>query len=179
MKHVVRPIEFVWCGILYVPGRSEAYLRSEAFVGELIGKINTFSQVPDSDESFTLDVIWEGYSQTVLNETRDGVRMRACCKRKFELQHEQALLKPDTDCVGPRFLQVVVGDIEFLLAASRELYPEDGWPETLSDDIEESIGLLTTAKNILCFIRPHIPEPFLISMLESPSTPGEHEHYLQ
>ena len=176
---VVRPIEFVWCGILYIPGQTEAYLRSEPFVGELIGRLNTFSQVCDEDPTFTLNVVWQGSSQTVRDVTEDGIRFRASCLLCHELEGEHALLKPDTDCVGPRFVQVVVGSIDFLLAASRVLYVEDGWPEALSDDIEEAMSLLTRDKNILCFIRPQISEPLLISPFQSARGVEEYNQYLQ
>jgi hypothetical protein len=175
---VVRPIEFIWCGILYIPGRTPAYWGSEPFVGELIGKLNTFSQVKEGAENFTLDVIWQGASDVVRDETREGMRVRGSFKRRHELEGEQALLKPDTDCMGPRFVQVAIGDIEFLLAVAHELRSEDGWPDALADDVEDAIDLLTKEKSILCFIRPQVPEPFLISADFAPLTPEEHEQRL-
>lgn len=176
---VVRPSEFVWCGIYFVPGKTDVFLRSEKFISEFIDKLNTFSLVRNSDPSFTLDAVMQGESQIVLDRTTEDARVRACSKRQHELEDEQAFLKPDTDCVGPRFIQMVFGDIEFLLTASRELRSDDGWPSTLSNDIEEVIGLVTMEKNILCFIRPHIFEPFLISMRNQPAGNEEHKQYLQ
>lgn len=176
---VVQPIEFIWCGILYVPGQSQAYLRSEPFVGELIGKLNTFSQVCDENSSFTLDIVWQGMSLKVHDETYDGMRVRTSCKYRHELENDEALLKPDADSFGPRFVQVIVGDIDFLLAASRELHAEDGWPSTLSDDIEDAIDLVTREKNILCFLRPQMYEPFLISATALPTDRDTYKQYMQ
>ncbi len=176
---VVRPIEFIWCGILYVPGQTEAYFRSDPFVGDLIGKFDTFSQVCDEDSNFTVDVMWQGSSQTVRDVVEDGIRFRTSCKRRHELGEEQTFLKPNTDCVGPRFVQMVGGDIEFLLAASRELHAEDGWPETLSGDIEEVIDLVTKEKGILCFIRPQIHEPFLLRTALPPTDTDTYKQYVQ
>lgn len=174
-----KPSEFIWCGVHFIQGRSEAYLRSEPFVGELMEKINTFSGVYENDSGFTLDVVWQGRSQIVRDETYDGMRIRGSYKQFRELGDEQVFLKPDTDSLGPQFVQIVVGDIEFLIAASRELLSEDGWPETLSSDIEEAVNFLTADKNILCFIRPHIREPLFISVLKQSAHVGDPDQYWQ
>lgn len=172
-------MEFLWCGIMYVPGRTNAYLGSEPFIAELIGKLNTFSQVKEGAESFTLDIIKQGSSQTVRDVTDEGIRFRGICLLHHELKKDGAFLKPVTDCFGPRFMQFVIGTIDFLTAAARQLHADDGWPETLSEDIEDSIDLLTTDKNILCFIRPHISEPFLLDTSQAPDLIETYNQYVQ
>lgn len=158
----VYPKQFVWCGVLLQKGMSESFLRSNAFVQKLTEKMLELLKNKEF-RGYTVDVVMEGVHQTARSLVDDGIYLRSLHCELRRLRQESVFLKPSCDSVGELFIQIVIGQLEFLISASREVSSDDGWPEKLADDIDTHIGILSPENCILGFIRPQARTPFLMS----------------
>lgn len=172
-----RPTKFIWCGVLFIPGRSDPSLFAQEFYGTLSSKMLSLVDISER-KGYTVDLVTERFGFPKQDKCTDTFRVRDSCCLVEQIEEGDVFLKPDYDCVGHTIVQMVAGSKKFLKAASRELRVEYGWPEHLAGDAESCVNDLTIHRCVATFIRPKMADPFILPITELKTDMEETAVYL-